>query len=176
MDREDALNWISSRYPASGRERQAGVNRAAELARSVKLVKPKRTRSASARESAPAAFRIVEQAETPFERGALLLAVLLYPRIGAIAATLAVHSGASLSAAYGLKGAMEVAFFGELGEALKAMRVAPFEGNYADEVDWIDLDRLADVNWAHLSTVTGEPVDVPAWQVEIRTRQETIDA
>jgi hypothetical protein len=90
------------------------------------------------------------------------MAVSIYPKMGAIAAVMAVNVGVPCALAHALEKVMSVATTGELERLLVKLGVAPFAGG--GEVDWIKPDTLDRVNWQHMAKIAGEPLDPEAWE------------
>ncbi len=110
----------------------------------------------------PPGLEVLERCDNPFDKGALFAATTLAYGVGALAAVMAVHSGAPLKVAFALRDMMTVAFISDVTELFREHSIGP----YATERDpniWRQ-DHFAEVDWQHMAECAGEPVDLPAWE------------
>ena len=120
------------------------------------------------KEPTPPGMEVIDRVENPVDKAQLLLLMYLIYRIGPLAASIAVLSGAPMKAAYAMHDLMIMALALEAEEICTAWGIGRFA--FADEPGIFNSDVFDKANWEGLAELAGEAVDMEAWQAWARER------
>lgn len=150
--------------PPAGQERGNPVWRLRDVA--AVLAPEARNQPANGKPPVPPGFEALDGL-APFDAAATFMALAIVYRIGPLVSALAVNAGAPCKVAFAVGNAATVAVMQEVQQIGEGAGLEPFTSQPAPSL--YEPDHFAQADWKALAKVSGEPVDLPAWQAHAQS-------
>jgi hypothetical protein len=121
----------------------------------------------------PAAFNAMLKVDESVHGGMIFAALHMTYQVPAVAAVMAVMSGAPVRVAWMLRKSMILGMMEKTLEMCREGRIEPFA--HDEEALTVELKAFAENDWKALARMAGEPFDEPAWEAYARERSARVN-
>jgi hypothetical protein len=122
----------------------------------------------------PAAFNAMLKVDEPVQGGMIFAALYMTYEVPALAAVMAVMSGAPVRVAWMLRKSMMLGMFEKTLELCRQGNIEPFAHN--EEALTVELEAFRENDWKALARMAGEPFDQSAWEAYDRERSAGLNS